>query len=318
MKVFISWSGESSKCIASFLHDWLPTVIQIIKPYMSAENIDKGERWSVDIANQLQETNFGIICVTPENIDAPWILFESGALSKSIQNSRVSPIMFGLNPSDFTKSPLLQFQLTAFTKDDILKLLTSINNSAPEEGKVRSDVLNKSFARAWPELEAAIGGINLKKSPNLNIRAVPGEVEPAGSISTPFLEQAIQEILTNTRSQIKILKSPSELLPPSYVSDILLKSRFRSHPPLAISVNHMAWKHIETSNEFFRSLLENLESQIDGEGASITLDHIAKGRHAAERFKTAFDYIRAKLYGMSRTTQHPIPDGKPDTIRTVE
>ena len=105
--VFLSWSGNSSKSAAQVLRAWLPTVVQNIRPYMSAEDIDKGERWSIDITRQLEETNFGIICMTLENIAAPWVLFEAGALSKSIERSRVSPLLFGLNPSDFTKSPLL-------------------------------------------------------------------------------------------------------------------------------------------------------------------------------------------------------------------
>src|SRR5271169_5743454 len=121
--VFLSWSGDSSKSAAQTLHTWLPTVIQNVHPYMSAENIDKGERWSIDIAKQLEETNYGIICMTPENIDAPWVLFEAGALSKSMERARVSPLLFSLGPSEFTKSPLLQFQLTVFTKDDFYKLL---------------------------------------------------------------------------------------------------------------------------------------------------------------------------------------------------
>lgn len=79
---------------------------------MSAENIDKGDRWSIDISKQLEETHFGIICMTPNNLGAPWILFEAGALSKSIEKARVSPLLFGVGPSDFTSSPLLQFQLT--------------------------------------------------------------------------------------------------------------------------------------------------------------------------------------------------------------
>jgi hypothetical protein len=142
--VFLSWSGDSSKSAAQALHTWLPTVIQNVRPYMSAENIDKGERWSIDIAKQLEETNYGIICMTPENIDAPWVLFEAGALSKSIKRSRVSPLLFSLSPSEFTKSPLLQFQLTMFKKDDFYKLLQSVNNSAPDAERLRDEVLRKT------------------------------------------------------------------------------------------------------------------------------------------------------------------------------
>src|SRR6476660_2121519 len=106
MKVFLSWSGETSKQAATALYEWLPTIMQTVRPYMSAESIDKGERWSIDIAKQLEETNYGVICVTPENKEAAWILFEAGALSKSIERARVSPLAFGVSAADFTNSPL--------------------------------------------------------------------------------------------------------------------------------------------------------------------------------------------------------------------
>jgi hypothetical protein len=159
MKVFLSWSGEASKEAATSLYHWLPTVIQTVKPYMSAENIDKGERWSVDIAKQLEETHFGIICVTPENKEAPWILFEAGALSKSMDRARVSPLAFGVSASDFTNSPLLQFQFTLFKKDDFRRLLVSINEAAPEAEKLQPDILGRSFERGWKELEDDINKI---------------------------------------------------------------------------------------------------------------------------------------------------------------
>jgi len=42
MKVFISWSGELSHKVARIFRDWLPNVVQILEPYVSSEDIDKG------------------------------------------------------------------------------------------------------------------------------------------------------------------------------------------------------------------------------------------------------------------------------------
>jgi hypothetical protein len=61
MNIFISWSGDSSREIANFLHGWLPSVLQSIKPYMSTENIEKGERWGQNIANELQDAQYGVV-----------------------------------------------------------------------------------------------------------------------------------------------------------------------------------------------------------------------------------------------------------------
>ncbi len=51
MKLFISWSGARSEYIAEVLREWLPNVIQAVCPWMSASDIDKGSRWSSNLAS---------------------------------------------------------------------------------------------------------------------------------------------------------------------------------------------------------------------------------------------------------------------------
>ncbi len=41
MDVFISWSGELSKKIAEAIRDWIPCVIQAVKPYYSPDDISR-------------------------------------------------------------------------------------------------------------------------------------------------------------------------------------------------------------------------------------------------------------------------------------
>ncbi len=120
MKVFISWSGNISLKVALIFRDWLPSVIQSIEPYVSSEDIDKGARWSTDIAKELENSTFGILCVTKENLEAPWLSFEAGALSKTMEKSFVSPFLFDIKRSE-VQGPILQFQSTIFEKDDIKK-----------------------------------------------------------------------------------------------------------------------------------------------------------------------------------------------------
>jgi hypothetical protein len=84
MKVFISWSGERSQALAQALRDWLPLVLHYVEPWLSQSDIEPGERWASEVSKELEVSNFGIICVTKENTESPWILFEAGALAKSL------------------------------------------------------------------------------------------------------------------------------------------------------------------------------------------------------------------------------------------
>jgi len=150
MKVFISWSGPISKKVAEALTDWLGNVIQAAKPWMSSENIEKGARWSTDLAQQLEESKVGIICVTPDNINAPWLNFEAGALSKTLADSFVSPYLFGLEPTDLT-GPLVQFQVTRANKEDTKRLVRTINK-ALEKDALPEKNLDGTFDVWWPKL----------------------------------------------------------------------------------------------------------------------------------------------------------------------
>jgi hypothetical protein len=84
MKLFISWSGQLSHQIAKELKEWFPLVINQLEPFVSSESIKKGDRWMIDIYSELEHSNFGVICLTKENLTEPWIMFEAGALSKNI------------------------------------------------------------------------------------------------------------------------------------------------------------------------------------------------------------------------------------------
>ncbi len=157
MKVFISWSGERSRKLGEAFRTWLPAVLQTAKPYFTPNDIEKGNRWSSDIANELDSSSVGIFCITPENINSPWIMFEAGAISKKVDQSLVCPILFNLSNSDIS-GPLTQFQTTLFDKRDIKALIKGIN-SANSEGKLDDEVLNTVFEMWWPKLEEMVNPI---------------------------------------------------------------------------------------------------------------------------------------------------------------
>lgn len=152
MKVFISWSGERSKKTAEILKKWLPLFIQELEPWISTE-IEKGKRWTQEIADQLEKSNIGIFCLNRDNLNSRWLLFEAGAMSKGIVVSRVCTFLLDLSHSDVT-SPLADFMHTTFDKEDFLKLLQTLNKSCNRS--LADDVLHNSFETYWPKFETEL------------------------------------------------------------------------------------------------------------------------------------------------------------------
>jgi hypothetical protein len=162
MKVFISWSGDTSRQVAEALRDWLPDVIQQLEPFLSSKDIASGSKWQDEISSKLDETTFGVICLTKDNLDSPWVNFEAGALSKYVEESlvRVVPLLHGLKKTD-VRYPLAMFQAVTITKDGLLELLRSLNASAGEP--LTDDRLIRQVHRSWTDFEQKIKAIPAPK-----------------------------------------------------------------------------------------------------------------------------------------------------------
>jgi hypothetical protein len=195
MKVFISWSGERSKAVAEALRYWLPKVIQAVQPWMSANDIDKGTRWRTDIASELEQSSIGVICLTPENLDSTWLHFEAGALSKQQQNTYVCTFLYDLEPAD-VREPLAQFQSTKAQRDDVKKLIQTINNNLGER-KLPESEINESFDVWWVKLEQRLKDI--PQSPK-----VPEPQRPDRDI----LEEILGLVRERARTEKVIEKPP--------------------------------------------------------------------------------------------------------------
>lgn len=152
MQVFLSWSGERSNSVALLLSEWLPQVIQAAEPFIST-TIEKGRRWSGEIAEKLAGAPVGIICVTSQNLRAPWLMFEAGAISKP-RDGYVCTFLLDVEPAN-VEPPLSDFQPTRAQKGDVYRLIQTINGALALKGEkpLTDGVLERVFERNWPELE---------------------------------------------------------------------------------------------------------------------------------------------------------------------
>jgi len=152
MKVFISWSGELSKAFAEELARWLPKVFPDLHPFVSSLDIDSGEIWLTRMAAELKDTAIGIICITRKNMDSNWIMFESGAIFKSLGEANIFPILINLSLSGF-RLPLSAFQAIESTKPGFTKLIQGL--AKVSSATMTEDELLQKLERHWPEIQTA-------------------------------------------------------------------------------------------------------------------------------------------------------------------
>jgi hypothetical protein len=167
MKVFISWSGNRSRLVAESLREHLPTMLQGLDIFMSRADLQNGVRWGVELSKELESTNFGVICVTPENAFKPWLLFEAGALSKAMF-ARVCCLMVGDVKISDLPAPLTQFQNCEFLRDAIYSLIYDLNEA--QDRSLSEDQLIRVFEKWWPDLEREYGeALNAEAEPKVEV-----------------------------------------------------------------------------------------------------------------------------------------------------
>lgn len=184
MKIFLSWSGETSRQVALALRDFLPLVANVFEPWMSQEDIAKGSRWTQELSAKLDTTDAGILCLTRSNLSAEWLLFEAGALAKTA-NALVCPYLFRLRPSE-VKGPLtlLQAVTSAEDKEENRKLVRTLY-ARVKDGRLTDALLDKAFDQWWDtDLSKRLA----------NIAEPPESAVPARST-----EDMLEEMLTILR-----------------------------------------------------------------------------------------------------------------------
>jgi hypothetical protein len=193
MKVFMSWSGDRSREVAKLLDYWIKCVVQATKPWISTSGIDSGSIWFNQINSELQDTTFGIICLTKENKNAPWILFESGALAKGLASSRVCTFLIDLDTKD-VRDPLAQFNHTLPSYESMWKLVSTLNGNLPEVNRLEVTILKGVFEIHWPQFKEKFDAI-ITSYPETTV------VEPRKQ------EDILTEILESTRGLERRMRS---------------------------------------------------------------------------------------------------------------
>lgn len=262
MKVFISWSGPRSALLADALREWIQDVIQSVECFASTEDIRAGQRWNNEINTWLNEADFGVLCVTQENANAPWLNFEAGALAKRIKDdTRVVPVTLGFSPAALDE-PLKQFNGVRADKAGILKLVSSVAESA----KATVDV-NKAFERWWPDLEA-------------KVNAIPAAEDDVEAPSLPEVPEMFTDIMAALRG---------------LTGDLRFVSRYIERPQTGrISAEYRALAEIMSQNDSLREAVAHGDRSALMFARERAHEQMVEERHRRDVRKARGDFGKAE------------------------
>ncbi len=152
MNIFLSYSGEKSKRVAKALSEFLRKVVQDISVSFPEADIAIGEHWRSSIEHAYSEADLSIVCVTPENVEKPWIHFEVGSLAgKGVQ---VIPFLCDMEPAELP-SPLSAFQSIKVNENGLWNLVQLIQSLQSNQPNLPND-RKESFDRNWPAFMAEL------------------------------------------------------------------------------------------------------------------------------------------------------------------
>jgi hypothetical protein len=118
------------------------------------------------ILSNLENAQGGLLCLTPQNLKAPWIHFEAGTLLGKL----VYPFLFDVSPTKLGP-PLSCFQATRAVREDTRNLIHAINKSAGE-CELPELIVDTLFDRYWPILEKRLNTIACQNNLNRKLEHI--------------------------------------------------------------------------------------------------------------------------------------------------
>jgi hypothetical protein len=182
MRIFLSWSGDRSKAAALGLKSLLESTFPEAVDVFISDHIDAGETWARRLENELEQSQFGVLCLTQDNFQAPWLLFEAGAIAKKFDSARVVPYLIDNLPAAADRSPLAQFQHVQANREGTLRLVKSIN-AVRENPQINERRLEDLFKGWWRDFEDTLKAL-----------AAPAEKQPNPRSDRELLETVLQKL----------------------------------------------------------------------------------------------------------------------------
>ena len=175
-KVFISWSGDTSKKCADYYKDLLERKYETNNDIFISSDISFGKTYLNQIVKALNECNIGIFFITEESQNRAWLNFEAGAIYKADNdNTLIIPIYVDITRDDLKHSPFPDFQDSNYGFDFTSMLIMGENISkklgwSPKNSWDKSEY--EKFRKGFEDLK---NSLNISADRNQNILNILSE-----------------------------------------------------------------------------------------------------------------------------------------------
>lgn len=120
--------------------------------FVNSGDIALGNNWTKVLEEAVKTDDCGLLCVTPDNVNSEWLVFEAGILSSNVK--LLIPLLFGVSALQLG-TPLHMFQSVPFGVDGMRELVCQLNNLCGYNG-VSAYVLEDRFKALYPTLEMLV------------------------------------------------------------------------------------------------------------------------------------------------------------------
>lgn len=169
------------------LRKYLPCMLSELNVFMSKHDLQSGARWAIELARELDDSSFGLLCLDRTNLKSPWLIFEAGALTKHVEGRACGLLLGGLKPSD-VGGPLSQFQHREFSSEEFLHLLHDLHKHL--KNPIEHTQIELVHKKWWPDLKE-----EYDKLPKPKTKAGVKRSEPVRTE-----RELLEELLDRTRA----------------------------------------------------------------------------------------------------------------------
>ena len=155
MRIFLMWSGDSSRLVGEAASRLLQQTLGGAKVFISTQ-MPAGSLWKDELTKNLREANVGIACFTRENLVNPWIHYESGMIAK-MPDHRLCTLRIGL---ETIAGPLEDRQSTdASDEESMFHLVLTLNNDRPRTKRKTEPLLRDMFDEQWEDFSTVVQNV---------------------------------------------------------------------------------------------------------------------------------------------------------------